>query len=210
MAKENPPAASESAQRLSVASSTAAPPRQVRGSRGLSIEPRNITLEPTSEVARCDTRESYPDGRTSTSLAPEPLRRRMTNSIHRAATFRTVEDFDDFDDPFSPRPGWQPGSEPGYDPALPDGGHASMPTLNAPCAITVVDFSHNHIEKHHFENQGFIDYLEKPQDSWVKCRWINVNGLSWDVLQAIGIKKKLHKLALEDVMNLRNRTKADW
>lgn len=128
----------------------------------------------------------------------------------RAATFRTVEDFEELDATYNERPGWQPGSEPGFDPQLPDGGHASMPTLSAPCKITVVDFSHNHVEKRHFDNQAFIDYLDRPKDEWAKCRWINVNGLSWDVIQALGTKKGLHKLALEDVMNLRNRTKADW
>lgn len=45
---------------------------------------------------------------------------------------------------------------------------------------------------------------------WAKCRWINVNGLSWDVIQAIAKYKKLHKLALEDLVNTKNRTKADW
>lgn len=45
---------------------------------------------------------------------------------------------------------------------------------------------------------------------WAKCRWINVNGLSWDVIQAIAKYKKLHRLALEDLVNTKNRTKADW
>jgi Mg2+ and Co2+ transporter CorA len=64
--------------------------------------------------------------------------------------------------------------------------------------------------KRHFDNTSFIDFLDHPKDDWSKCRWINVNGLSWDVIQAIGEKKGLHKLALEDIMNIRNRTKTDW
>lgn len=135
-----------------------------------------------------------------------PLRRRST----RTATFKTFEDGDEFDASYSERPGWQPGSEPGYDPNLPDGGHASMPTLSAPCEITVVDFSLDGMVKQHYDNEGFIAFLEHPKESWAKCRWININGLSWDVIQAVGSKKGLHKLALEDVMNIRNRTKADW
>ncbi|KFA52795.1 hypothetical protein S40293_00857 [Stachybotrys chartarum IBT 40293] len=127
----------------------------------------------------------------------------------RAGTFKTIDDYDDFE-PYGARQGWQPGSEPGYDPNLPDGGHASMPTLSAPCQITVVDFSDNHMVKRHFGNADFIDFLDRPQESWAKCRWINVNGLSWDVIQALGNKKGLHKLALEDIMNIRNRTKTDW
>lgn len=140
------------------------------------------------------------------SFSPSLLRRRTT----RAATFKTIDDYDEFDTAFSARPGWQPGSEPGYDPMLPDGGHSSMPTLNAPCEITVIDFSQQAMVRHHFENDTFIRFLDKPKEEWAKCRWININGLSWDVIQAVGNKKNLHKLALEDLMNIRNRTKADW
>ncbi|EMT65965.1 Magnesium transport protein CorA [Fusarium odoratissimum] len=140
------------------------------------------------------------------TFSPSILRRRMT----RAPTFKTVEDYDEFDTAFGDRPGWQPGSEPGYDPKLPDGGHASMPALQAPCEISVIDFSQEKMVKRHFDNVNFIDFLEQPKEEWAKCRWINVNGLSWDVIQAIGNKKGLHKLALEDMMQIRNRTKADW
>jgi hypothetical protein len=142
--------------------------------------------------------------RSDTDLQISPLLRRRTT---RAATFKNIDEFDDF----NPNgPGWQPGAEPGFDPAKPDGGHASMPTLSAPCEITVVDFSEHHMTIHHFENVGFISFLEEPQPAWSKCRWISVNGLSWDVIQALGRRKKLHSLALEDIMNSRNRTKADW
>lgn len=138
--------------------------------------------------------------------SPRPRYRRRT----RAATFGSINDSDEMDILSSAPPGWQPGSEPGYDPDLPDGGHASMPTLNAPCDITVFDFSLERLERRHFDNQPFISFLERPREEWARCRWINVNGLSWDVLQAIGARKGLHKLALEDVMNVRNRTKAEW
>ncbi|KAH6603553.1 mg2 like transporter [Trichoderma cornu-damae] len=138
-----------------------------------------------------------------------PLRRRRSA---RVATFRTVDDVDDFDfdATHTERPGWQPGSEPGYDPNLPDGGHASMPTLSAPCDITVVDFSKDDMVKRHFDNDAFVAFMGQPKEEWAKCRWININGLSWDVIQAVGTNKGLHKLALEDIMNIRNRTKADW
>ncbi|KAH7308113.1 hypothetical protein B0I35DRAFT_483394 [Stachybotrys elegans] len=131
------------------------------------------------------------------------------STLRRRPTFKTVEDYDELES-YSARPGWQPGSEPGFDPELPDGGHASMPMLSADCKITVVDFSTNHMVKRHFHNADFIEFLNEPQAPWAKCRWINVNGLSWDVIQAIGNKKDLHRLALEDIMNIRNRTKTDW
>jgi len=46
----------------------------------------------------------------------------------------------------------------------------------------------------------------------VKVRWINIGGLSWDVIKAVSIKYDLHPLALEDVFHTRsqNRSKADY
>ncbi|KAF5136317.1 hypothetical protein E5D57_000077 [Metarhizium anisopliae] len=163
-----------------------------------NLSPRRA--EPRKRSARSDT-EIYRDS----FLSPVLVRRRSS----RTNTFKTVDDCDDFDT-YGALPGWQPGSEPGYDPELPDGGHASMPALSAECDITVVDFALERVAKQHFKNESFIAFLDKPKEAWAKCRWINVNGLSWDVIQAVGTNKGLHKLALEDVMNLRNRTKADW
>ncbi|KAI5919276.1 hypothetical protein F4810DRAFT_511190 [Camillea tinctor] len=134
--------------------------------------------------------------------SPNLLRRRTT----RSNTFRTLEEFEDYER----LPGWKPGAEPGIDPSKPDGGQDTVPDLHAECQITVVDFSQDDLQVHEFDNTQLIDFIKKPQPSWVKCRWINVNGLSWDVIQALGNYKDLHRLAIEDIMNNRNRTKADW
>ncbi|UKZ79159.1 hypothetical protein TrVFT333_006909 [Trichoderma virens FT-333] len=170
----------------------------------LSLDTNAPVSPPQADVRRLS--------RSDTAVHREPfspLRRRRST---RVATFRTIEDTDDFDfdATYTERPGWQPGSEPGFDPNLPDGGHASMPTLSAPCEITVVDFSKDRMVKKHFDNDNFVSFLTEPKEAWAKCRWININGLSWDVIQAVGAHKGLHKLALEDIMNIRNRTKADW
>ncbi|KAI1465248.1 uncharacterized protein F4812DRAFT_440226 [Daldinia caldariorum] len=147
--------------------------------------------------------ESNPHASPISPTSPlSPFRRRMT----RSNTFRTVEDFDEFEN----EPGWKPGAEPGVDPSKPDGGQETRPTLHAECQITVVDFSQDNLEVHELDNRELIDFVQKPQPDWVKCRWINVNGLSWDVIQALGKYKGLHSLAIEDIMNTKNRTKADW
>ncbi|KAI0377095.1 hypothetical protein F5Y04DRAFT_265016 [Hypomontagnella monticulosa] len=144
-----------------------------------------------------------PQSATRSPLSPSAgLRRRMT----RSNTFLTIEEFEDFES----QPGWRPGAEPGIDPLKPDGGQDTTPDLHAECQITVVDFSQDNLQIHELDNAGLIDFVKKPQPGWVKCRWINVNGLSWDVIQALGQYKNLHRLAIEDVMNKRNRTKADW
>ncbi|KAH6625090.1 hypothetical protein B0J18DRAFT_479925 [Chaetomium sp. MPI-SDFR-AT-0129] len=85
-----------------------------------------------------------------------------------------------------------------------------MPTLQAPCDITVVDFSQDHLSIQKLVNGTLAPFLERPAPEWSTCRWINVNGLSWDVIQTLGRSKNLHRLAIEDIMNTRNRTKAEW
>jgi Mg2+ and Co2+ transporter CorA len=88
-----------------------------------------------------------------------------------------------------------------------------MPTLSAPCQITVVDLSQDKISSIppvELDNTTLEAFLNQPQPKWSKCRWINVNGLSWDVIQLLGRHKNLHSLAIEDIMNTRNRTKAEW
>lgn len=85
-----------------------------------------------------------------------------------------------------------------------------MPTLSAPCEITVVDFSQEHLSIRMLNNETLPAFLSQPHPDWSKCRWINVNGLSWDVIKALGRYKSLHRLAIEDLMDTRNRTKAEW
>ncbi|KAK6949943.1 hypothetical protein Daesc_008266 [Daldinia eschscholtzii] len=154
-----------------------------------------------SHVKLSTPRQSSDNGPPPVSPA-SAFRRRMT----RSNTFLTVEEFEEFES----QPGWKPGAEPGVDPSKPDGGQETVPTLHAECQITVVDFSQDNLEIHELNNHQLIEFVQKPQPSWVKCRWINVNGLSWDVIQALGQYKDLHRLAIEDIMNTRNRTKADW
>lgn len=131
-----------------------------------------------------------------------PIRRRLT----RANTFKSIDDFSEFEH----EKGWHPGAEPGLDPYKTDGGRASMVKLSAACEITVVDFSHDNIQVTRLDNDGLGPFLKEPQPKWAKCRWINVNGLSWDVVSALGQYKQLHKLSVEDLLNTRNRTKTDW
>ena len=54
------------------------------------------------------------------------------------------------------------------------------------------------------------EFLEQPVEEASMVRWFNVNGLSWDVIRALGNHHSLHRLAIEDLINTKNRTKADW
>ncbi|MCJ1311172.1 hypothetical protein MMC25_004842 [Agyrium rufum] len=98
---------------------------------------------------------------------------------------------------------WRPGAEPGI----------SASSIKGPkeeCEITVVDFSQDDIRIHRLGNEGLEHFLRKPKESWVECRWINVNGISSDVIGLLASAHRFHRLAIEDMLYTHNRTKADW
>lgn len=106
------------------------------------------------------------------------------------------------------RPKWEePGAEPGVDTKKETETHYN---LQQHCDITVVDFSDERVECRDLDNASLEEFLQQKKEDWVACRWINVNGLSWDVIRSLGNHKGLHRLAIEDLMNTSGRTKADW
>jgi len=154
------------------------------------------------------TRQSMQSEHGSTrkiGISPMLLKRRGT----RTTTMQTMGQSGKTVNADKSQKGWHPGQEPGLDPSKPNGGRKS-PMLYEKCQITVVDYSEDDLEMHDFYNEELIEFLKTPQEDWIKCRWINVNGLSWDVIQALAEYKKLHRLAIEDLVNVENRTKADW
>ncbi|KAF9573793.1 hypothetical protein EC968_008073 [Mortierella alpina] len=42
--------------------------------------------------------------------------------------------------------------------------------------------------KRDMKNDQFLDWLKQPRPQWSTVRWININGMSWDVIKAIAIK----------------------
>ncbi|CEJ58669.1 hypothetical protein PMG11_07319 [Penicillium brasilianum] len=111
---------------------------------------------------------------------------------------------------------WQPGTEPGIDPTKPLPPYSSEWSSNVPgdlqreSEITVVDFSQHEMRQYELDNETLPQFLSREREPWVQCRWINVNGLSWDVIKCVGSHKGLHRLAIEDIVHTSNRTKADW
>ncbi|ANB11940.1 Zinc transport protein zntB [Sugiyamaella lignohabitans] len=63
-------------------------------------------------------------------------------------------------------------------------------------------------DKTHDVDLSLTKYLES-RPKWSKVRWINVNGLSKTAIYTIGQHYKLHKLAIEDMVDIPQRTKVD-
>jgi hypothetical protein len=85
------------------------------------------------------------------------------------------------------------GDEPGVDPRRPLA-DATYGHLQVPCDIEIVDYSSVRCTSRKMSNREFVDLMNvesgEPvkREPWVKVRWINIGGLSWDVLKAVGIK----------------------
>lgn len=115
--------------------------------------------------------------RNSSIGAAMARRRAKTSNTVRTSSYQPLGDI--------------PGAEPGINP---NELTVKGTDLYTECQITVVDFSQDTVEQEDFCNADFIKFLEKDRPSWSKVRWINVNGLSWDVISGIGKKWKLHGL----------------
>ena len=152
------------------------------------------------------------DGRGS---APSAVFRQNTKSStessirfgrpKRSNTVRTYHDPEEND------PSWQPGAEPGIDTSadsdlLPP----EVKNLRAKCDINIVDFSDIDVRHLQADNESLPKVLKDPRPDDLPCRWISVNGLSWDVIQCLGNEFNIHRLAIEDLMHTKTRTKVDW
>ena len=126
---------------------------------------------------------------------------------HRSNTVTTYHEPPPYD------PTWVPGAEPGIDTSADD---ENVPhevhSLKAECTINIVDFSEGEGNVRHMQanNDTLAKALEDPRPDDMPCRWISVNGLSWDVIKCLGRKYDLHSLAIEDMIHTRTRTKVDW
>ncbi|KAI9678664.1 MAG: hypothetical protein M1817_005721 [Caeruleum heppii] len=161
---------------------------------------RSVQLHYEAHPAHTNNDNHHQPPSTDGSPRPPSLLHRRGTRSNTAKTYRP------------PRADWHPGQEPGIDTSTPDGGQhrTQLHRLHQDCDITVVDFSEAKMKMRHLTNATLGPYLKDERPEWVRCRWINVNGLSWDVIKSIGSDKGFHRLAIEDLTNTNNRTKADW
>ncbi|KAF8185011.1 hypothetical protein K438DRAFT_1837261 [Mycena galopus ATCC 62051] len=107
------------------------------------------------------------------------------------------------------------GSEPGINPRDDE----KYSHFSEKCAIQVTDFSSEHVLLNTLSNAEFVDLMKHPAPKREpnaaekrSLRWINIGGISWDVLSALALRYDLHALALEDILHEQghNQSKADY
>lgn len=86
------------------------------------------------------------------------------------------------------------GAEPGIDPRRP-AIDAAYRGIHQECEIEIVDYSAVRSTSRKMGNSEFVDFMNTisedgapPRDPWVKVRWINIGGISWDVIKAVSIR----------------------
>ncbi|KAG0140874.1 hypothetical protein CROQUDRAFT_664583 [Cronartium quercuum f. sp. fusiforme G11] len=105
-------------------------------------------------------------------------------------------------------------TEPGVNPHQPQP-HLSY-LANVPVTVDLVDYAEDRAEFANFkpadriELTRFQTHLARPRPSWSRVRWINVNGLSWDVIKLLAIQYQLHPLAVEDCVHTSARSKSEY
>ncbi|KAJ7093114.1 hypothetical protein C8R44DRAFT_398562 [Mycena epipterygia] len=109
------------------------------------------------------------------------------------------------------------GSEPGVNPRGENADQKYGHDFSEKCAIQVIDFSSDHFALNTMANNAqFVDLMKEPLPEPGKTRrplrWINIGGISWDILSALAIRYDLHSLALEDILHEQghNQSKADY
>jgi len=83
------------------------------------------------------------------------------------------------------------GAEPGVDPRR-HSAFATFGNIRQKCLIDIIDYSSLRCSSGRMTNGEFVEFLKNRNASapepWVKVRWINVGGISWDVISALALK----------------------
>lgn len=94
------------------------------------------------------------------------------------------------------------GAEPGVDPRRASAdiqyGH-----MHRECAIEITDYSSVRTEVQRMKNAEFIEMMcndeASQRPSWVRVRWINIGGVSWDVIKALSLRYGGYLRCLESI-----------
>jgi len=94
-------------------------------------------------------------------------------------------------------PGVVPGAEPGVDPRR-DSADYTYGGIHQDCTIEIFDYSSVRSSFRRMSNQQFVSIMEDPaasdRERWARVRWINIGGMSWDVMKAVSIKYSAFEL----------------
>ncbi|KAK5167833.1 uncharacterized protein LTR77_007532 [Saxophila tyrrhenica] len=178
--------------------------RDFEQSRGRSATGATLPI-PLSPISSPTSRDNPTFDRRASTFS-----RRSTGSVRFRHPSR-AQTVTAYHEPQDSEPVWQPGAEPGIDTSATDElVPPEITSLKAECEINIVDFSDIDVRHIRADNDSIAQVLDDRRPDNMPCRWISVNGLSWDVIRCLGNKFNLHRLAIEDMVHTHGRTKVDW
>jgi magnesium transporter len=102
---------------------------------------------------------------------------------------------------------WMNGN-PGASPGVEHDELIQLPSGTEPVSLTCIDYSPTDVQVQ--EVRDLDDFLAHHRPEWCRVRWINLDGLTdMRVIHALATKYDLHPLAIEDVLSLTQRPKAE-
>ncbi|KAF7797984.1 hypothetical protein EIP86_009191 [Pleurotus ostreatoroseus] len=125
-----------------------------------------------------------PNNPPSPKPPPPPMtpRERFRSSVRKIIAMRRGSNA------FLPHP--RIGAEPGIDPRR-DSAFLAYGHIRQSCQIEVVDYSSMRSSVVRMTNKQFTQFIRDDpsatKEPWVKVRWINVGGVSWDVVSALAL-----------------------
>ena len=81
--------------------------------------------------------------------------------------------------------------------------------IQSPVDVQIIDFNSEHLSVQIATNQTLGDILAQDRPNHSSVRWINVQGLSWDVIKQLAKAFNMHPLAVEDILH-ESRAKLDF
>lgn len=106
------------------------------------------------------------------------------------------------------RTSWAAARDPGKSPGIEPHELSQFPSSHEQVNVICVDYSSEKVQVQDVQDIG--DFLSRHRPDWSAVRWIRIEGLTdMAVIRAFAEKYELHPLAIEDVMHLGQRPKAE-
>ncbi|KAH9930279.1 uncharacterized protein B0H18DRAFT_873237 [Fomitopsis serialis] len=161
-----------------------------------------------SPVANFNLRSPTAKSAPAAPLPPGAYKQRFRATVHRVMAMRRASTM--------MMSSGRIGAEPGIDPRRASA-NAHYGHIRQQCVIEIVDYSVTKCSVGRMGNRELVEMLGSQEASkrepWARVRWINVGGISWDVLSTLALRYDMHPLAIEDVIHQHGsnaRSKADY
>ncbi|KAI5114833.1 hypothetical protein M0805_005585, partial [Coniferiporia weirii] len=147
-------------------------------------DPPRKVMQPRSALSSVPTRAATTDTARSANMNGKPARLGLATERFRSAVRKIIHMNRGYNALLLGGVGAEPGVDPRRSSAFLNYSH-----IRQRCSIELVDYSSLRASFGRMENEGFVEFISNAEaskrESWVKVRWINIGGVSWDVISSL-------------------------